>query len=353
MKYRILGRTGIKVSRVCLGTMTFGQKNWGCDKQTSLKIIEGYFDNGGNFIDTADIYSYGFSEEIVGEAIQGKRDKIVLATKCYFPLTDDPNAGGLSRKHIIDACEASLRRLKTDYIDLYQIHGPDPYTSLEETMRALDSLVHQGKVRYIGCNNLYAWQIIKANSISELQGYSRFECAQYMYNLLIRDVEREILDACYTEGMGFICWSPLGSGMLAGKYSGEREPPSDSRIAFRSNLDLPRYWNERAFSIVEKILKITKDAGISPVKASLGWLLHDRRITSVIIGSRTLEQFEANMEAADWDIPNELREQMDNASYIDPGYPHIWYESVKNQIGQESHEIFVKNGDWFFGKINR
>ena len=194
MKYNYLGKSGLKVSRICLGTMTFGQENWGCDKNTSIEIIDKFIDSGGNFIDTADMYSAGTSEEIVGEAIKQKRDKIVLATKCYFPLQKCPTSKGLSRKHIFEACEASLKRLNTDYIDLYQTHGPDYGTPMEETMRALDDLVRQGKVRYLGCSNLHGWQIVKANSISSQMNLEKYISAQHLYNIIIRDIEREVIN---------------------------------------------------------------------------------------------------------------------------------------------------------------
>ncbi|MBD3320792.1 MAG: hypothetical protein GF350_06835, partial [Chitinivibrionales bacterium] len=235
MKYAYLGNSGLVVSRICLGTMTFGQKDWGCDKKTAFTIVDSFLHLGGNFIDTADMYAGGVSEEILGEALrEKKRDDIVLATKGFFRTSDAPNARGLSRKHLIDACEESLRRLKTDYIDLYQIHGPDPFTPIEETMLTLENLVASGKVRYIGCSNLYAWQIVKANSTGRFQGCEQFRCAQHLYNLIIRDVEREILPACEDQGMGFICWSPLASGMLSGKYKKASKPAKGSRVSFRA-----------------------------------------------------------------------------------------------------------------------
>ena len=186
MKYRYVGNTGLAVSRVCLGTMTFGTEGWGCDEKTSIALVRTFVEAGGNFIDTADLYSSGTSEEYTGKALKDfNRTDIVLATKCWFRTADTPNARGLSRKHIMEACEASLRRLDTDFIDLYQLHGPDPYTPVEETMRAMDDLVRQGKVRYIGCSNLYAWQFVKANAAAQLMGTERLVCGQYLYNLIL------------------------------------------------------------------------------------------------------------------------------------------------------------------------
>ena len=230
MKYRYLGNSGLLVSRLCLGTMTFGMKDWGCDRETAVAITHKFLDAGGNFIDTADMYSQGVSEEMLGEAIGGlDRDDLVLATKCWFRMRPSPNAKGLSRKHILEAVEASLRRLGTDYLDLYQVHGPDPFTPMEETMRTLDDLVRGGKVRYIGCSNYYGWQIAKAQGIADRRQLTRFVSGQHMYNLLRRDIEREVLPACADAGMGMLCWSPLGGGMLTGKYRRQPDPPHPKR----------------------------------------------------------------------------------------------------------------------------
>ena len=210
MKFRYLGDSGLLVSRVCLGTMTFGMEGWGCDRATAVAITNKFIEAGGNFIDTADMYSQGVSEEMVGEAIQGhSRDDLVLATKCWFRMRPSPNAKGLSRKHILSAVDDSLRRLRTDYIDLYQMHGPDPFTPLEESMRAADDLVRSGKVRYLGCSNFFGWQMVKANAVADRLGFTRLISGQHMYNLLRRDIEREILGACADQGMGMLCWSPL------------------------------------------------------------------------------------------------------------------------------------------------
>ena len=213
-------------------------------QKRTLGGLRRFIESGGNFIDTADMYSAGVSEEMLGKAIRDHdRDDLVLATKCWFRMKETPNAKGLSRKHIMEAVDASLRRLGVEFIDLYQIHGPDPFTPIEETLRALDDLVDSGKVHYIGCSNYYAWQIAKANGIADRCDYPRFISAQHMYNLLRRDVEREILPACGDQGMGMLCWSPLGGGMLTGKYRKNDGPAEGSRVELRSNVDLPRYWN--------------------------------------------------------------------------------------------------------------
>jgi len=329
MKYRYLGNTGLLVSRVCLGAMTFGNREWGCNEQTAIGLTRRFLDAGGNFIDTADMYSQGDSERFLGEALKGvKREDIVLATKCFFRMDRTPNAKGLSRKHIMEACEASLRRLKTDSIDLYQIHGPDPHTPFEETMRALDDLVRMGKIRYVGCSNLHAWQILKANGISRLMNLEPLVCGQYQYNLIIRDVEREILPACEDQGMGFICWSPLAAGMLTGKYKRADRPDEGTRIALTAQFTLPRFWHDRGFSIVDEVVQTAHDAGRTPAQIALSWLLHDRRVTSVIVGTRKLKQLEDNLLAGDWDIPDDLWQRLEQAAPFDHGYPRQWMDLV-------------------------
>ncbi len=329
MKYRYMGNTGLLVSGVCLGTMTFGNKEWGCDKKTSIDLTNRFLEAGGNFIDTADMYSQGESESILGEALKGKRrDDLVIATKCFFRMNSSPNAKGLSRKHIMEACEASLRRLQTDFIDLYQIHGPDPHTPFEETMRALDDLVRQGKVRYVGCSNLHAWHILKANGISRLMNLEPLVCGQYQYNLIIRHVEREILPACEDQGMGFICWSPLAAGMLTGKYKHTDRPEEGTRVAITAEFTLSRYWHDRGFAIIDAVMMAAEETGKTPAQIALSWLLHDRRVTSVIIGSRKPDQLADNLHIGDWDMPDELWSRLEETAAFDHGYPRSWMDSV-------------------------
>jgi len=325
MKYRYLGRSGLLVSRICLGTMTFGTKDWGCDRDTSVEITRRFIEAGGNFIDTADMYSAGVSEEILGEALRGHdRDDLVIATKCYFRQRPTPNARGLSRKHIIQACEASLQRLGLEYIDLYQVHGPDPCTPLEETMRALDDLVRKGCVRYVGCSNFYAWQIVKAAGVSERLQLERFCSAQHLYNLIRRDVEREIIPACDDQGLGLVCWSPLASGILTGKYPQSDEPEPGTRVAYRADIDKPRYWNPDGFSMVDEVKAVAGELDRTSAQVALGWLLHDRRVTSVIIGARDVAQLEDNLPVGDWDLPAKMHERLSQASTFDFGYPKEW-----------------------------
>ncbi len=333
MKYRYLGKTGLLVSRVCLGTMSFGAKNWGCDVETSKKIINLFLDYGGNFIDTADTYSGSMSEEILGETIKGrKRDDFVLATKCFYRTGTSPNSKGLSRKHIIEACEASLRRLGSDYIDVYFIHGSDPHTPYEETMRTLGDLVRAGKIRYTGCSNIPAWEIIKANGICNQLHLERLSCGEYNYNLINREVEREVLPACQDQGMGFVCWSPLAGGMLTGKYVGYQNPQEGTRFAYRSNVDIPRFWNDRGIKISEEISSISEQSGESASKLSLSWLLHNKIVTSIICGVKNEGQLRNNMAVADWDLPDDIWRKINDCTSYDMG-------NLTNQIAKNSRLV--------------
>ncbi len=340
MKYRYLGDSGLLVSRICLGTMTFEMPGWGCDEATSAAIVDRYIEAGGNFIDTADMYAAGVSEQVVGRSLKHhNRDDIVLATKAYFRTGETPNAKGTSRKHLIEACQASLKRLDTDYIDLYQVHGPDPYTPLEETMRTLDDLVRQGLVRYIGCSNYFGWQIVKANAISDRQGLVKFCSGQHMYNMIRRDVEREVLPACDDQGLGLICWSPLASGFLTGKYTDREKPAEGSRIAQRASIDLPRYWHDAGFAIVDALNAASKQLGQSSAQIALAWLLHDRRVTAVIIGATSIEQLESNLVPGAWNLPDEQYDQLTEAAAFDGGYPLEWQrQTYPGQFGGAEFE---------------
>jgi aryl-alcohol dehydrogenase-like predicted oxidoreductase len=327
MQYRYLGRSGLLVSRICLGTMTFGMKDWGCDQTEANRIVNAFVEAGGNFIDTADIYSNGVSEEMLGKAMAPhRRDDLVVATKCWFRMRPGANAKGLSRKHILEAVEASLRRLGTDYIDLYQVHGPDWFTPMEETMRALDDLVRQGKVRYLGCSNYYAWQIVKANTLAEKMNLESFISAQHLYNLIRRDIEREILPACADQGLGMLCWSPLASGFLSGKYERGVEPPEGSRISFRKNIDVPRYFNDQAFDVVELLKELAAKTNRTPSQLAVAWLFGDRRVSSVIIGPRTLGHLDDALEVADWNLEPEDWSRLEEVGRLNHGYPLEWVD---------------------------
>ena len=337
MKYRYLGNSGLLVSRICLGTMTFGMKDWGCDQATSTEITNRFIEAGGNFIDTADMYSDGVSEEFLGKSLtQRSRGELVIATKCWFRMGKGPNAKGLSRKHIMEAAEGSLRRLRTDFIDLYQLHGPDPHTPPEETMQAMHDLVQSGKVRYIGCSNYYGWQIVKLNSIALLNHWPQLISGQHLYNLLRRDVEREILPACADQGLGLMCWSPLASGLLTGKYDSKTGPADDSRIGFRAEIDMPRYWNESSFEIIEELKAVAKESEKTPVQVALSWLLFDKRVATTIVGTRKVEQIADALESGDWDLSAEQYERLRNIVPFSLGYPDEWIQITKgNTTGHE------------------
>jgi aryl-alcohol dehydrogenase-like predicted oxidoreductase len=307
MKYRYLGNTGLLVSRLALGTMTFGAADWGCDEDESHSIMKKYLDAGGNHLDAADIYAGGRAEEIIGRFLpQIKRDDVIIASKCYFPPASQPNAYGLSKRHIIASCEASLKRLKTDHIDLYYMHGPDPVAPLEESMRALDDLVRQGKVRYLGCSNMFGWQIAKANGIAARMNLEGLVAGQYLYNLIHREAEREIIPAAVDHGLGILTYSPLGGGLLTGKYQGQTEPAQGTRIAHRMRTDGPRFWHPRGFKTAEILQEVAAGSGIPALKLALAWALKRRFVTSVVIGVRDQEQLEANLEVGDWDAPDEV-----------------------------------------------
>lgn len=305
--------------------MTFGNKSWGCDESASQAMLDAYLDAGGNFIDTADLYAETVSESILGNILKGKdRNSLVIASKCWFPVGDTPNARGLSRKHIVEACEASLKRMQLDYIDLYQIHGPDPYTPIEETMSALDDLVRSGKIRYIGCSNLYAWQIVKANAVARQCNYAPFVSGQYLYNLIRRDIETEILPACVDQGMGILCWSPLASGLLTGKYRGVDIPDPGLRFKEVGEILNDRFIWKEALELVDLVCEIGQDLGKSPVTVALSWILKDYAITSVLAGARNVEQLAPSLESGEWDLPDEQCERLTAKLPREHGYPCDW-----------------------------
>lgn len=339
MKYRYLGNSGMAVSRVCLGTATFGQKDWGCDAGTSVRILNAFREQGGTFIDTSDQYAKTQSEQIIGSWLGTQaRDELVIATKCFFNTSDNINSRGLSRKHIVSACEASLKRLGTDHIDLYQVHELDPQTPIEETMSALDMLVRQGKVLYIGCSNYPAWKVVKSYYISNSRGLASFISGQYLYNLLKRDIEAEILPACNDSGMSVICWSPLSGGVLTGKYLYAVEPPSGTRLARRTDIVSDRYgqWREKSQHLVKMLIEIGDRLRVAPSTVALTWLLGNKQIASVIVGATRPEQITENIQAADWEMPNQEWMELCKESQIHYGYPcdncervaHGWFEEV-------------------------
>jgi aryl-alcohol dehydrogenase-like predicted oxidoreductase len=303
MNLRRLGNTGLKVSEICLGTMTFGYQ---CDQPTSCAILDKAADHGVTFIDTADVYpvppspeTAGRTEEIVGAWLQGKRDRYVLATKCRMRVGHGANDEGLSRRHVVKAVEDSLRRLRTDYIDLYQAHSPDPDTPLEETLQTFDVLVRQGKVRYIGCSNYPAWQVALGLGISARLNVARFDCVQPRYNLLYRESESELLPLCRDQGLGVIAYNPLAGGFLSGKYQADQPPPSGTRFTLGKSGDLyrERYWQQAQFEAVQQLRRFFEARGKSLVSVAVAWVLMQPGITSAIIGASKPEQLTDSLAA--------------------------------------------------------
>jgi len=316
LRIKTLGRTGLKVTEVCQGTMTFGGQ---ADEGTSHAILDRALDAGVNFIDIADVYpipvkleTVGRTEEIIGRWLAGKRDRLVIATKCRGPMGPNPNDAGLSRKHILDAVEASLRRLQTDYIDLYQVHWPDTETPLEETLRALDDLIRWGKVRYIGCSNFEAWRLCKSLWVSDRLRLARFDCLQARYNLLHRGLERELLPLCAEEGLGVIVYNPLAAGFLTGKYERGQEPPPGTRFTLPgpSQYLKVRYWRDEMFDAIDKLKAVAQGLNATPAQVAIAWLLHQPVITSAILGATRPEQIEESLKGADLTLESSVIEEL-------------------------------------------
>ncbi len=325
MKYNLLGNTGLKVSELCLGTMTFGGRGmWtaiGTLPQDQVNaLIKQSIDGGINFIDTANIYSEGLSEEMTGQALKDlglNRYDLVIATKVRGTMGPGPNDAGLSRKHILFQAEESLRRLKTDYIDLYQIHGFDPLTPLEETLEALDTLVKSGKVRYIGCSNLAAWQIMKALGISERSHLSKFVSLQAYYTIAGRDLERELVPLLQDQKVGLMVWSPLAGGLLSGKYNRNMDTKEGRRV----NFDFPPINKEKAFDIIDVMQEIAKSKDVSVAQIALAWLLHQPVVSSVIVGANKPAQLSDNLSSVNVSLSDSELEKLDEVSKPDPEYP--------------------------------
>ncbi len=312
MEYRNLGRTGVKVSKYCLGCMMFGGRT---DEKDSIKIIDHAIDAGINFLDTANVYNHGRSEEVVGKALKhnGKRSRVVLATKVHGRMDDkDPNAQGNHRRHILEQCEASLKRLQTDYIDLYQLHRPSSDTPIDETLRALDDLIHAGKVRYIGTSTFAAWQIVESLWVAEELGLNRFVCEQPPYHLLDRRIERELVPMAQTYGIALIPWAPLAGGFLTGKYRRGEEPSEGSR--YQEGSARGRLFTDAAFDVLDVVLEIAKEKGCTPSQFALAWGAQQPGITSPIIGPRTMEQLEDNLGAMDVKITDKDLTRIDEVA---------------------------------------
>lgn len=308
MEYVRLGRSGLKVAPVCLGTLTFGRET---DSETSFKLMDRYLELGGNFLDTADGYSAGESETIVGQWLKdrGVRDSIVLATKVYWEMGPGPNDRGLSRLHIQQAVEASLRRLGTDVIDLYQVHQWDPDVPIEETMETLDDLVRQGKVRYVGCSNLTAWQLCKFLQASERNHWSRFVSIQPAYSAINRSIELEILPLCQEEGLGVIPFNPLAGGMLTGKYERGGALPAGTRFE-RFKVYRRRYYTDQTFDIVEQFVAAARQRGVTPAQLAVAWVLAEPRVTCPIVGARNLEQLNDTLGGMEITLSPEERAEL-------------------------------------------
>lgn len=336
MEYRRLGETGLRVSELCMGTMTFGSNFFGIGalgQEASGELVARAVESGVNFFDTANVYSYGESEEILGRAIKGldaARESFVIATKVRGAMsegaiagTGDVNNVGLSRKHIMESCEASLRRLGTDYIDLYQVHGWDALTPVEETLRALDDLVRQGKVRYLGCSNWTARHLSKALAVSEGRGWERFVSLQAYYSLVGRDLEHELLPLCVEEGLGVLPWSPLSGGFLTGKYRREDPSPEGAR---RSNFHFPPIDEARGFDAVDALEEVARSRGVSIAQTALAWLLARRGVTSVIIGANKMSQLEDNLKAVELKLSAEEVERLSATTAPAALYPQWMVE---------------------------
>jgi len=332
MRIRTLGRSGLRVSEICLGAMTFGMPGWGCDEATSLALVDRFLEAGGNFVDTADAYAGTISEEICGKAMTGRRTQFVLATKCTMPTGSGPNDRGASRKHIRESCDASLRRLGTDYIDLYQIHAEDLWTPLEETLGALDDLVRAGKVLYVGASNFRAYRLMKALALSDRHGWARFVSLQPQYNLIIRSIEREHFALAREEGVGLITWSPLAAGMLSGKVTRDHKPP-ESRLAQR-DFELYRfYFTERAFRIVDVVKDCAKEVGCTPAQLALAWQLAKPEVTAAIIGARKQEQLDDNLGATAVTVPPEIVARLEKETAPSPEYPGAFIDFIQAWLG--------------------
>lgn len=316
MEYRPLGRTGVQVSKLCLGTMMFG--DWGNgDHDDSIRIIHRALDAGINFVDTADVYSAGESEEIVGKALKGRRDDVVLATKFWGQMGDDPNRGGVSRRWIMTAVEQSLRRLQTDWIDLYQMHRPVPGVDLEETLGALTDLVQQGKVRSIGSSSFSAGQIVEAQWTARERGLQRFRTEQPPYSLLVRGIELDVLPTAQRHGMGILTYSPLAGGWLSGNWTADSSPTSPARQRLAARFDMALPDNQRKLRAVEQLAQVADDAGLSLIELAIAFVVNHPGVTSAIIGPRTMEQLDSQLPAAAATLDAALLDRID--AIVAPG----------------------------------
>ena len=331
MEYRQLGASGLRVSVLGLGTMTFGGRDrfasvGSTGVEEARRQVDRCLDAGVNLIDTADVYSRGLSEEILGEALKGRRERVVLATKARMAMGDGPNDAGLSRLHLIASCEASLRRLGVDHIDLYQVHEWDGVTPLEETLHALDHLVESGKVRYVGCSNYAGWQMTKALGVSDRRGYQRYVSQQIYYSLQGRDAEYELIPSAIDQGVGIVVWSPLAGGLLSGKYRRDQQGPEGSRQLTDWN-EPPVRDPDQLYDIVDALVEIAARREVSPAQVALAWVAGRPGVTSVLIGARTDEQLADNLGAADLRLDDADRSRLDDLSRLPLIYP-FWHHAA-------------------------
>lgn len=351
-KYHMLGRSGLRVSPLCLGTMTFGNDDWGSSDEESRAIFNRFLEAGGNFVDTADLYSMGRSEELIGQFIKerGDRDSIVLATKFTFnPRPMDPNAGGNSRKHVFEAVNDSLRRLQTDYIDLYWMHTWDTFTPVEEVMETMHMLIQQGKVRYFGLSDVPAWYAARAQTIAELRGYPRIAGLQLEYSLVRRDIENEFVDLGQELGMGITPWSPLASGVLSGKYrKGSETEGRAKQMQDAGNPALAGLINDRNLTIAEKVIEIAQKIDRHPAQVALNWVTKRPGVSSTIIGARKPEQLESNLQALEFEIPGELRDELDEISKPPHQTPYMFFDGPIHGMVTGYSRVTVYP-DWYWG----
>lgn len=345
MEYRQLGNSGLKVPVLSFGTGTFGGGNeffkaWGdSDVKEATRLIDVCLDADLNFFDTADIYSNGLSEEILGQAVKGRRDKVLISTKATFKMGNGPNDVGSSRHHLIRACEDSLRRLGTDYIDLYHMHGMDASTPIEETLSTLNTLVTSGKVRYIGCSNFSGWHLQKSLDISEKYGWARYVSNQAYYSLIGREFEWELMPLGIAEKVGTTVWSPLGWGRLTGKIRRNAPLPADSRLHKTADMG-PPVSDEYLYKVVDALDEVAKETGKSVPQIALNWLVHRPTISSIIIGARNEEQLKQNLQAVEFNLTNEQIKKLDEASEVTPIYPywHQWQFKDRTPLAVPSYK---------------
>jgi aryl-alcohol dehydrogenase-like predicted oxidoreductase len=346
MEYRLLGRSGLNVSALSFGAATFGGGNeffaaWGKTQvDEARRMVDLCIDAGVNLFDVANGYSNGLAEEILGKALQGKRDKVLISTKAFFPMADGPNDLGSSRYHIIEQCDASLRRLGTDRIDIYHMHGFDRLTPVEETLDTLNTLVHAGKIRYIACSNFSGWHLMKSLAVSARHGWMRYVAHQVYYSLIGREYEWELMPLGLDQGVGALVWSPLGWGRLTGKIRRGKPLPEESRL-HKTAADGPPVADEFVYKVVDAIDAIAKETGKTVPQIALNWLLQRPTVSSVIIGARNEEQLKQNLGASGWNLTAEQVAKLDAASDVTPVYPY-WHQRIVRQRNPDAVRFVPK-----------